>query len=493
MDDSQIPEFNSGSNSLLTDFYQLTMAYSFWKAGMENVEGTYHLFFRSAPFDGNYCICCGLERAISFIESLRFEQSDLNYIAGLHGNDGKPLFDEGFIEYLRLFEFSCNLDAIPEGTIVFPFEPMLRIQGPLIQCQLLETPLLNIINFQSLIATKASRICRAAQGDPVLEFGARRAQGLDGALTASRAAYIGGCSATSNVLAGKKFGIPVKGTISHSWIMAFESESEAFETYADILPNNCVLLVDTYSTLEGVKNAIEVGKKLKDKGYELTGIRLDSGDLAYLSIEARKMLDEAGFPDARILASNDLDEKIIQSLKIQHAKIDMWGVGTRLITAYDHPALNGVYKLSAVRKPGGTWQNKIKISNQSTKVTTPGIQQVRRFRNHSENSADMIFDVNIGPDNGEFKIIDPFDVTRQKQIESSTDYTDLLTPVFIEGQKVYTCPSLEQIKTKVEKEKQSFHSTILRLVNPHHYPVGNEIRLNDVRTELMIKARKQQS
>ena len=493
MNSNQNPDCDSTSISLLTDFYQLTMAYGFWKAGMEDVEGTYHLFFRSAPFDGNYCICCGLERAISFIETLSFEESDLKYLASLQGNDGKILFDDGFLEYLRQFKFTCNVDAIPEGTIVFPFEPMLRIQGPLIQCQLLETPLLNIINFQSLIATKTSRVCRATQGDPVLEFGARRAQGMDGALTASRASYIGGSSATSNVLAGKKFGIPVKGTIAHSWVMAFETEEEAFETYADILPNNSVLLVDTYSTLEGVKNAINVGNKLKSKGYELSGIRLDSGDLAYLSIEARKILDEAGFPDARILASNDLDEKIIQSLKIQNAKIDIWGVGTRLITAYDHPALDGVFKLSAVRKPGRKWENKIKISNQSTKVTTPGIQQVRRFRINNQNIADMIFDVNIGPGIKDCRIVDPFDLTRQKQIEPNSDYTDLLVPIFIEGQKVYECPSLDQIKTRVEQEKQSFHSTILRLVNPHQYPVGNEKRLNDLRTELMIKARKKQA
>lgn len=481
----------SESDSLLTDFYQLTMAYGFWKAGMENVEGTYHLFFRSAPFSGNYCICCGLEKAISFIENFKFETSDLTYLASLQGNDGKVLFEEGFLEYLHQFKFDCSLFAMVEGTIVFPFEPMLRIQGPLIQCQLLETPLLNIINFQSLIATKASRICRAAQGDSVLEFGARRAQGLDGALTASRAAYIGGCSATSNVLAGKRFGIPVKGTIAHSWIMAFESETEAFQTYADILPNNCVLLVDTYSTLDGVKSAIEVGKKLNRKGYELSGIRLDSGDLAYLSIEARRMLDGAGFPHVKILASNDLDENIIQSLKIQNAKIDLWGVGTRLITAYGDPALNGVYKLSAVRKPGGPWENKIKISDQAAKVTTPGIQQVRRFRVKNQNIADMIYDVNIGSNNEEYRIVDPFDMTRQKRIESATDFDDLLIPIFEKGKKVYDCPPLLQIKARVENEKKSFHPTILRLVNPHQYPVGNEKRLNDVRTDLMIKARKQ--
>ncbi len=488
MNNMQTPHHDS--SSMLTDFYQLTMAYSFWKAGMENVEGNFHLFFRSAPFNGNYCICCGLERVISFIDDFGFEESDLSYLASLEGNDGKPLFEEAFLNYLGELTFACSVDAIPEGTIVFPFEPLLRIQGPLIQCQLLETPLLNIINFQSLIATKASRVCRAAQGDPVMEFGARRAQGLDGALTASRAAYVGGCSATSNVLAGKKYGIPVKGTISHSWIMAFESEAEAFETYADILPNNCVLLVDTYSTLKGVKNAIAVGNKLHRKGYELTGIRLDSGDLAYLSIEARKMLDEAGFPHVKILASNDLDESIIQSLKIQNAKIDMWGVGTKLITAYDHPALNGVYKLSAVRNPDGSWKNKIKISNQATKVTTPGIQQVRRFTANNEYVADMIYDINIGLDNDGCRIIDPFDMTRQKQIKSCADYADLLTPIFEKGVKVYETPSLIEIKERVEREKRHFHSTVLRLVNPHHYPVGNELKLNEVRTDLMIKARR---
>lgn len=488
MDDSLTSQHLPFSSPLLTDFYQLTMAYSFWKAGMEEQEGNYNLFFRSAPFNGNYCVCCGLDGVISFIDNLRFKSSDLEYLASILGNDGKPMFESGFLEYLRELRFSCSIDAIPEGTFVFPFEPLLRIQGPLIQCQLLETPLLNIINFQSLIATKSSRVFRAAQGDPVLEFGARRAQGLDGAMTASRAAYIGGCSATSNVLAGKKYGIPVKGTIAHSWVMAFESELEAFHTYADIMPNNCVLLVDTYSTLDGVRHAIEVGKDLNRKGYELSGIRLDSGDLAYLSIEARKMLDEAGFPHVKILASNDLDERIIQSLKIQNAKIDVWGVGTKLVTAYDHPALNGVYKLSAVRGKDGVWQNKIKVSNQATKVTTPGIQQVRRFSYSGEYIADMIYDINIGPCN-ECRIIDPFDITRQKKIKSGATYTDLLEPVYVKGKKVYNSPPLEEIKAKVVNERKQFHSTVLRLVNPHHYPVGNEPKLNEVRTNLMIEAR----
>jgi len=477
------------SSPLLTDFYQLTMAYSFWKSGLKEQEGNFHLFFRSAPFNGNYCICCGLEGVMAFIENLRFSESDLEYIGSLKGNDGRRLFEREFLDYLRSLEFRCTIDAIPEGTIVFPFEPLLRIQGPMIQCQLLETPLLNLINFQSLIATKAARVCRAAQGDPVIEFGARRAQGLDGALTASRAAYIGGCSGTSNVLAGKRYGIPVRGTIAHSWIMAFESEVEAFRTYAEIMPNNCVLLVDTYSTLDGVRHAIEVGKNLTRKGFELAGIRLDSGDLAYLSIEARKMLDEAGFSHAKILASNDLDEGIIQSLKMQNAKIDVWGVGTKLITAYEQPALNGVYKLSAVRGADGAWRNKIKVSNQATKVTTPGIQQVRRFMSNGLCAADMIYDIHIGPDQNGCRIVDPFDITRQKKIKSCSDYTDLLVPIYREGKRVYDPPALDRIKDRVEREKRRFHETVLRLVNPHHYPVGNEARLNDLRTELVIKAR----
>lgn len=479
------------SNALLTDFYQLTMAYGYWKSGMEEKESVFHLFFRRAPFNGNYCISCGLENVVRFIDGLRFETEDLEYLASLLGNDGKPLFDEGFLDYLKSMRFSCDIDAIPEGRLVFALEPVIRVQGPIIQCQLLETPLLNLVNFPSLVATKAARVCRAAEGDSVLEFGLRRAQGVDGALTASRAAYIGGCDATSNVLAGKRYGIPIRGTIAHSWVMSFEDEMEAFESYAEVMPNNCVLLVDTYSTVGGIKRAIEVGKQLKERGHQLAGIRLDSGDLAYLSIKARKMLDEAGFENVKIVASNDLDEALIQSLKVQKAKIDIWGVGTKLVTAYDQPALDGVYKLSAIRSPGKEWEYKLKVSEQSVKVTTPGIHQVRRFHSNGQNIGDVIHNIDTDLSKG-CTMIDPYDITRRKEIDPDAEYEDLLVPIFKKGELVYDLPDIESIKQRVRTDINSFHFTTMRLVNPHQYPVGNEKSLNELRTELTLQARLKQ-
>ncbi len=486
-----IDSINNVSSALLTDFYQLSMAYGFWKSGMKEKESVFHLFFRRAPFNGNYCISCGLENVISYINNLRFQPEDLDYLGSVKSRDGTLLFEKGFLDYLSTLKFSCSLDAVPEGTIVFPLEPVIRIQGPIIQCQLLETPLLNLLNFPSLIATKAARICRAAQGDSVLEFGLRRAQGVDGAMTASRSAFIGGCEATSNVLAGKHYGIPVRGTIAHSWVMAFDDEIDAFQTYADVMPNNCVLLVDTYSTRDGIKKAIEVGGKLEEKGFSLAGIRLDSGDLAYLSIEARKMLDEAGFKETRIVASNDLDESIIQSLKIQKAKIDTWGVGTKLVTAFDQPALDGVFKLSAIRSPGKEWEYKIKISEQTVKVTTPGIHQVRRYFRGDLCIGDVIYDLKTDLSDG-CVMIDPFDMTRQKRINADISYKDLLIPIYEKGKQVYDSPDIAEIKTRVQKEIGSFHPTVTRLVNPHKYPVGNEKSLNKLKTDLTLQARMKQ-
>ncbi|MEM7013827.1 MAG: nicotinate phosphoribosyltransferase, partial [Verrucomicrobiota bacterium] len=309
-------------------------------------------------------------------------------LGGLTGIDGKPLFESGFIDYLRDLKFTCSVDAIPEGEIAYPNEPLMRVRGPLLQCQLVETALLNIVNFQTLIATKAARVSAAAGDGEVLEFGLRRAQGVDGGLAASRAAYIGGCTGTSNVLAGKRFGIPVRGTHAHSWVMSFESEIGAFESYADAMPNNCVFLVDTYDTLGGVEKAIRAGQRLRERGFEMVGIRLDSGDLAVLSIAARKMLDEAGFENAKIVASNDLDEHAVAQLKEAGAKIDVWGIGTKLVTAFDQPALGGVYKLGALRRQDGEWEFKMKIGD-AVKVSNPGILGVRRERDrdvlfHSE-------------------------------------------------------------------------------------------------------------
>lgn len=364
------------TSPLLTDLYQLTMGYGYWKNDMADREAVFHLFYRRAPFAGNAAIVAGTGPAADFLHELEFTETELEYLATLTGSDGQPLFCQGYLDHLRSLDWKLEVDALPEGELAFPNEPIVRVRGPLIQCQLVETALLNIVNFQTLIATNAAHLCDAADGDPVLEFGLRRAQGPDGGMSASRAAYLGGCSATSNVLAGMHFGIPVKGTHAHSWVMSFDSEPEAFDAYADAMPNNAVLLVDTYNTPDGVRNAIKTGEKLRRKGHELQGIRLDSGDLAALSIEARTLLDEAGFKEAKIVASNDLDEAKINSLKATGAKIDIWGVGTQLVTSADQPALGGVYKLGAIKDEDDNWQYRIKLSNDPIKVSNPGILQI---------------------------------------------------------------------------------------------------------------------
>lgn len=476
------------SLALLTDLYEITMAYGYWKTGMPNKETVFHLFFRKNPFKGGYAICCGLDTVLDYLNNFRFDESDLDYLASLNGNDDRPLFERGFLDYLRDLKFECDIDAIPEGTVVFPQEPLIRVQGPLIQCQILETVLLNIMNFQTLIATKAARICSAAQGEPVLEFGLRRAQGIDGAITASRAAYIGGCSATSNVLAGKMFDIPVKGTHAHSWIMCFDNELTAFEAYAEAMPNNCIFLVDTYDTIEGVRNAINVGHKLRERGHEMVGIRLDSGDLAYLSIEARKMLDEAGFPDAKIVASNDLDERLVDSLKDQDARIQIWGIGTKLATAYDQPALGGVYKLSAIRTPGDKWEYKVKLSEQTIKISNPGRLQVRRYYHDGETSADAIYDIEADLSKG-CTLVDPLDMTRRKIIGGDTPYEDLLVPMFRQGKCVYESPDIHTIRQKAQDCLDKFHAGVKRFDNPHQYPVGIEKSLFELKTKLILQAR----
>ncbi len=479
---------NVGSLALLTDLYQLTMAYGYWKSGVAERESVFHLFFRKAPFQSGFTLACGLQPAIEFLEFFRFSQEDIEYLATLTGRDNQRLFDRAFLDYLGRLQFSCDLDAVPEGTVVFPQEPLLRIQGPILQAQLVETALLNLLNFQSLIATKAARICLATKGEPVIEFGLRRAQGLDGGLAASRAAYIGGCTGTSNVLAGKMFGIPVKGTHAHSWVMSFDDEPTAFSAYAKAMPNNCIFLVDTYDTLQGVRHAVEVGRWLRGQGHDLAGIRLDSGDLAYLSIEARKLLDEAGFPQAVIVGSNDLDEQIIDSLKQQGAMINVWGVGTKLVTAYDQPALGGVYKLSAVRQADGSWQHKVKVSEQAVKTTTPGIQQVRRFHSPQECLGDAIYDLSQ-PLPRVFTIVDPFDATRRKQFSPETDYEDLLVPVFRKGHLVCQAPEIHCIRERVREQLARFHGGIKRFIHPHQYPVGLELGLHEFKNRLVLEAR----
>ena len=475
------------SLALLTDLYQLTMAHGYWKTGTLDREAVFHLFFRKNPFHGGYAIAAGLAPAIAWLEGFRFTPDDIAYLDALRGNDGAPLFDPAFLEYLGAMRLRCDIDAIPEGTAVFAHEPLLRVRGPLMQCQLLETALLAIVNFQTLIATKAARVCDAAKGDPVLEFGLRRAQGIDGALGASRAAYLGGCASTSNVLAGKRYGIPVRGTHAHSWVMSFDEEIEAFRAYARAMPNNCVFLVDTFDTLEGVRHAVIVGKELRARGHELAGIRLDSGDLAYLSIEARKILDEGGFPHAAIVASNDLDERLITSLKTQGATIGVWGVGTKLATAYDQPALGGVYKLAAVRDPGGDWQYRIKLSEQAAKISTPGVQQVRRYTRDGLFIADMIYD--SASADTTHTLVDPLDPTRQRSFDPSTTHEDLLVPVMRDGKRVGGLPSATEARARTASQVASLHAGIRRFDNPHQYPVGLEKNLHDLRTRLILEAR----
>ena len=476
------------SLALLTDLYQLTMAYGYWKIGIARREAVFHLLFRKHPFSGGYAIACGLHAAIGYLANLKFEISDLEFLATLKGNDGKALFDPQFLEFLGAMKFDLDVDAMPEGTVVFAHEPMMRVRGPILAAQIVETALLNLINYQTLIATKAARICQAARGDPVIEFGLRRAQGVDGAISASRAAFVGGCAGTSNVLAAKLFGIPVGGTHAHSWVMSFSEEIDAFDSYAAALPNNCIFLVDTYNTLQGVRHAVRIGKKLRSHGHEMIGIRLDSGDLAYLSIEARKILDQAGFPKAKILASNDLDEHLITSLKLQDAKIDTWGVGTRLVTAFDQPALGGIYKLGAIRDEAGKWQYKLKLSEQTAKISVPGVLQVRRFSDDGLFLADAIYNEANLP-SGDISIIDPADMTRRKLLPSSLAHEDLLVPIFRAGQLVYAPPALADVQKRAKDQLSHVHPGIKRFENPHTYPVGLERNLHELRTELILKAR----
>lgn len=473
---------NSVISPLLTDLYQLTMAYGYWKLGLHEREAVFHLIFRKYPFRGNYAIACGLATAIEFLNNWRFSSDDLTYLSGLRAPNGSLLFTAEFLDYLQQLSFSCDIDAIPEGTVVFPHEPLIRIKGPLLQGQLVESTLLNIINFQTLIATKAARVCQAAKGDTVLEFGLRRAQGPDGALSASRAAYIGGCHATSNVLAGKLYDIPVSGTHAHSWVTAFPDEMSAFAAYANVMPHNCVLLVDTYETLQGVKHAIEVGKKLRENGSELLGIRLDSGDMATLSIKARKLLDEAGFAQTKIIASNSLDEYVIENLKQQQAPISVWGVGTNLATAYDHPALDGVYKLSALRDEAGQWQYKLKLSEQAIKVSNPGIYQVRRFFANQQQVTDVMYDLELGiGENPERVSLEAPHSTQQ--ITNYDAAKDLLEPIFVKGKLVYQPQSIHAIREQAQQQLKQF----LQAHTDSIYPVGLEQKLHDLKQRLITE------
>lgn len=461
------PLFECESSGLLTDLYQLTMAYGYWKTGKADQEAIFNLFFRKNPFSGNYVIASGLRFIIDYITTFSFTEyyGDYQTEYGLDYLKSLNLFDKEFLEYLKLLTLSVSIDAVPEGTFVFPNEPILRVRGPLLQCQLIETALLNIINFNSLIATKASRICSVADGKPVLEFGLRRAQGIDGALSASRAAYIGGCAATSNVSAGRLFEIPVKGTHAHSWVMSFTNELEAFRAYAKAMPNNCIFLVDTYDVRTGVMNAISVANELlKPNGYDLIGIRLDSGDMAKDSLMAKDMLLKAGFENTAIVASNDLDEyKISEICKGKHA-IDAFGVGTNLITAKDDPALGGVYKLAALSN-GTNFENKIKHA--FNKTTLPGLLQVTRsiFQNSAVGDT-----IHFG--------------------HSTVEYSDLgkplLHPVIENGLLTRTLESTIVAKYRTDKGKRMF-SNLMDINNSVTYPVNIDKKVLDEQAMLVKK------
>lgn len=480
--------YRERSMALLTDLYQLTMAAGYLRCGKADDEAVFNLFYRKNPFDGGFALAGGLDPAVEAVLGMRFGDDEVSYLRSLKGGDGTPLFDSAVLDYFREFRFACDIDAVPEGTVVFPNEPILRVTGPIVHAQIVESLLLNILNFQTLIATKAARICYAARGEPVLEFGLRRAHGVDGALAASRAAYLGGCAATSNVQAGSSFGIPVRGTHAHSWVMTFAGEAEAFDAYADALPGNVVLLVDTYDTVEGVRRAIETGRRLRERGHELTGIRLDSGDLAALSIEARRMLDEAGFTKTAIVASNDLDETIIASLKEQGARINVWGVGTRLVTAFDEPALGGVYKLAAYRPARGQWRDTVKVSEQPAKTSIPGVLQVRRFSDGGRFQADMIFDERM-PSSKPVTIIDQFDATNRWTVPARLNHEDLLAPVIRRGRLEVAMPTLEASRSRAQDQLNRLPIGVRRFLNPHLYTVGLERSLHEKRTALILEAR----
>ncbi len=476
-----------GSLALLTDLYQLTMACGYWKGGHAEQEAVFHLTYRRPPFGGGYAIAAGIAPALAYLERLSFTADDLAYLATLQDATQRPLFPQGFLDYLGALKFTCTVDAVPEGSVVFPHEPIVRVRGPILQAQLVETALLDIINFQSLIATKASRVVMAARGAPVLEFGLRRAQGIDGGLAASRAAYIGGTSGTSNVLAGKLFGIPVRGTHAHSWVMFHRDERTAFRAYADALPGNCTFLVDTYDTLDGVANAIEVGKELRSAGYPLLGVRLDSGDLAHLSIEARRMLDEAGFGDARVVASNDLDEYVIGSLLEQGAKIDVYGVGTRLVTAYDQPALGGVYKLGATRGADGTWHEAIKLSEQPIKISNPGVLQVRRLRRGKELVADVIYDSEAGLSGTDLHDIE--DPLRPAFTPAFETGEDLLVTILDHGQPTRPPEDLATMRARAAADLAALSPRTRRFLNPQPFPVGLDDHVHTRKQQLIAAAR----
>jgi nicotinate phosphoribosyltransferase len=475
------------NHALLTDLYQLTMAQGYQTGGLANEEACFYVSFRENPFRGGYAIACGFTQLAEAIEGFKLTDEDCAYLSGLRTPQDTPLFAQDFISTLAGLRLSLDVDAVVEGAVIFPHEPFVRIRGPIAQCQLIETLLLNLVNYQTLIATKAARVCGVAKG-PVAEFGLRRAQGPAGGLLAARAAVVGGCASTSNVEAGRVFGLPVSGTHGHSWVMAHTSELAAFRAFVREFPHNSTLLVDTYNVISGVQNAITVAKEMEQRGQRLAAIRIDSGDLAWLSIRARELLDEAGLGYVRIVASNDLDEYTIQSLHEQGARIDAWGVGTRLVTAWDQPALSGVYKLCATREAGSErWTPQIKVSEQSSKSTLPGLLAVRRyFDDDGICVGDMIYDEQMPPKDG--LIIDPTDDFRRKDLAGFSP-VELLEPLVRNGKAARAPLSALEAQKNTQESLRKLHPTIQRLLNPHRYPVGLDRSLLRQRDEMICHIR----
>ena len=478
--------------TLLTDLYEITMMQAYFKNNNKNKMAIFDVFYRKNPMDGGYAISAGLEQVIEYINNLHFTEDDINYLASL------KIFEDDFLDYLKNFKFTGDIYAIPEGSVMFPREPMLKVIAPIMEAQFIETAILNILNHQSLIATKAARICYAAEGDGIMEFGLRRAQGPDAGIYGARAAVIGGCAGTSNVLTGQMFDVPVMGTHAHSWIMSFDDEYTAFYTYAKLYPMACTLLVDTYDTLNsGVPNAIKVFKQMKNEGIELKnyGIRLDSGDLAYLSKKARKMLDDAGFKDATITASNDLDEFLIASLKMQGAEITNWGVGTNLITSKDCPSFGGVYKLAAIMEDGENFTPKIKLSDNSEKITNPGNKKIYRIYEKENNKikADLIcLENETFTENEDMHLFDPHEPWKKTDLKAGTfTLKELLVKVFDKGQCVYHSDSVMKLRDFAISEMETLWEETKRFENPHQVYVDLSQKLYDIKISLLEKMSKE--
>ena len=472
---------NDRNLTLLTDFYKLTMGNGYLENGLADTVCCFDLYFRKVPDNGGFAVMCGLEQAINYIKKLSFTDEDIAYLRD------KKIFSEKFLDYLRNFKFSCDVWAIPEGTPVFPNEPLVIVKGPAIQAQLMETMLLLCINHQCLIATKAARIVKAADGRAVMEFGSRRAQGSDGAIYGARAAYIGGCAGTACTISDKEMGTPALGTMAHSWVQMFDSELDAFRAYAKCYPDACLLLVDTYNVLKsGIPNAIKVFNELRAEGHEPAGIRIDSGDITYLSRKARKMLDDAGFPNAKICISNSLDEYIIEDILRQGACIDSFGVGERLITSRSEPVFGGVYKLTAVEKDGQIIP-KIKLSENVTKITTPDFKELWRFFDKTTGKAIADLITCYGEEVDDTKPYTIFDPEHPYKKKTVTDFTakKLLVQIFDKGECVYESPSATEIRDFCHEQIGTLWSEVTRFENPHEYYVDLSKKLWDKKNDLL--------